>query len=65
MLKMQTYKNDIIASSLLLDILSSGKSSTQIRDQIVAVLTHYNTNKSKFRNRNCSARLCLEPLDSV
>jgi uncharacterized protein len=40
---MQTYKNDIIASSLL-DILSSGKSSTQIRDQIVAVLSHYNTN---------------------
>lgn len=39
---MQTYKNDIIASSLL-DILSSGKTSTQIRDQIVAVLSHYNT----------------------
>lgn len=39
---MQTYKNDIIASSLL-DILSSGRSSVQIRDQIVAVLTHYNT----------------------
>src|SRR5574344_332498 len=39
---MQTYKNDIIASSLL-DILSSGKSSTQIRDQIIAVLSHYNT----------------------
>src|SRR5574344_634001 len=38
----QTYKNDIIASSLL-DILSSSKTSTQIRDQIVAVLTHYNT----------------------
>ncbi len=39
---MQTYKNDIIASSLL-DILSSGRSSVQIRDQIVAVLTYYNT----------------------
>ena len=39
---MQTYKNDIIASALL-DILSSGRTSTQIRDQIVAVLSHYNT----------------------
>ena len=39
---MQTYKNDIIASSLL-DILSSGRTSVQIRDQIVAVLSHYNT----------------------
>lgn len=36
------YKNDIIAKSLQ-DILASGKSSTQIRDQIVAVLTHYHT----------------------
>ena len=40
--EMQIYKNDIIASSLV-DILSSGRTSTQIRDQIVAVLTHYNT----------------------
>ena len=39
---MQEYKNDIIASSLL-DILSSGRTSVQIRDQIVAVLTYYNT----------------------
>ena len=38
----QAYKNDIIASSLL-DILSSGRNSTQIRDQIVAVLSKYNT----------------------
>ena len=38
----QEYKNDIIAECLL-DILSSGKSSTQIRDQIVAILTRYNT----------------------
>lgn len=37
------YKNQIIASALL-DILSSGKSSTQIRDQLVAILTKYNTN---------------------
>ncbi|MDD4795689.1 MAG: DUF87 domain-containing protein [Bacilli bacterium] len=39
---MQEYKNDIIASSLL-DILSSGKNPVQIRDQLVAVLTYYNT----------------------
>ena len=38
-----TYQNSIIAGSLL-DILSSGKSSTQIRDQIIAVLSKFNTN---------------------
>lgn len=38
----QQYKSDIIAKSLL-DILSSGKQPTQVRDQIVAVLTNYNT----------------------
>lgn len=38
-----SYQNSIIASSLM-DILSSGKSSTQIRDQIIAVLTKFNTN---------------------
>ncbi len=36
------YKNDIIAKSIL-DILASGKSPTQIRDQIIAVLTRFNT----------------------
>ena len=36
------YKNSIIASSVL-DILSSGKNPTQIRDQIIAVLTKFNT----------------------
>ena len=36
------YKSDIIAKSLL-DILSSGKLAQQIRDQIIAVLTTYNT----------------------
>lgn len=36
------YKNDIIAKCLL-DILTSGKSASQIRDQIIAVLTSYNT----------------------
>lgn len=40
--KIKEYKNDIIASCLL-DILTSGKKSSQIRDQIIAVLSHYNT----------------------
>lgn len=40
--ELSDYKNDIIAKSIL-DILSSGKETTQIRDQIIAVLTHYNT----------------------
>ena len=35
-------KNDIIARALL-DILSSGKSASQIRDQIFSVLSKYNT----------------------
>ena len=35
-------KNDIIARALL-DILSSGRSAAQIRDQIVSVLSHYYT----------------------
>ena len=39
---MVTYKNDIIAEALL-DLLSSGRSSTQIRDQVIAVLSRYNT----------------------
>ena len=39
---MQTYKNDIIAASLL-DILSSGRNGNQIRDQIMAVLSRYST----------------------
>ncbi len=39
---MQLYKDNIIAKALL-DVLSSGRSSTQIRDQIVAVLSRYNT----------------------
>lgn len=40
--KIAQYKNDIIAKSLL-DILSSGKTATQMRDQIVAVLTKFHT----------------------
>ena len=38
------YKNDIISRALL-DILSSGKSSSQIRDQLMSVLTNYNTSE--------------------
>ena len=40
--KMISYKNDIIASCLL-DFLSSGRNSTQIRDQVLAILSRYNT----------------------
>ena len=39
---LQKYKNEII-SKCIMDILSSGKNSSQIRDQIIAVLTSYNT----------------------
>ena len=38
----QEYKTEIIAESLL-DILSSGRNPNQIRDQIIAILTRYNT----------------------
>lgn len=40
--KAEEHKNDIIAKCVL-DILSSGKSSTQLRDQVVSVLSSYNT----------------------
>ena len=40
--RMKEYKNNIIANCLL-DILASGRPSTHIRDQIIAVLNHYNT----------------------
>lgn len=36
------YKNNIIAECVL-DILTSGRTSTQIRDQVIAVLSRYNT----------------------
>lgn len=36
------YKNEIIAQSLQ-DVLASGKNATQIRDQIIAVLTTFHT----------------------
>ena len=39
---MAQYKNDIIAQALL-ELLSSGRSSTQIRDQVIAILTRYYT----------------------
>ena len=40
--KIKEYKNNIIANCIQ-DILTSGKTSTQLRDQIIAVLSHYNT----------------------
>lgn len=40
--QMKKYKNDIIAKCLI-DILTSGRPSSTIRDQVIAVLTHYNT----------------------
>ena len=36
------YQNEIIAKCLM-DVLSSGRTSAQMRDQIIAVLTAYNT----------------------
>lgn len=41
--KSEQYKNDIIAKCLL-DILSSGRNSTQIRDQVISILSKYHTN---------------------
>lgn len=40
--EIKRYKNDIIAKCLV-DILTSGRPSSTIRDQVIAVLTHYNT----------------------
>ena len=40
--KVLKSKNDIIARAIL-DILSSGKQAAQIRDQIVSILSYYNT----------------------
>ncbi len=40
--KSEEYKNDIIAKCLM-DILSSGRNPTQIRDQIISILMKYNT----------------------
>lgn len=41
--KAEDYKNNIIAKCVL-EILSSGKSSNQLRDQIISILSEYNTN---------------------
>ncbi len=38
------HKNDIIARAIL-DILTSGKNASQIRDQIISVLSYYNTSE--------------------
>ena len=38
------HKNDIIARAIL-DILTSGKNPTQIRDQIFSILSYYNTSE--------------------
>lgn len=38
----EDWKNNIISSAIL-DILTSGKNTTQMRDQIIATLTKYNT----------------------
>ncbi len=38
----ELWKNNIISTALI-DILTSGNNNTQIRDQIIAVLTKYNT----------------------
>ena len=38
------YKNDILAKSLI-ELLSSGRTSQQVRDQIIAVLSDYNTDE--------------------
>ena len=43
-------KNDIIARALL-DILSSGRQSTQIRDQIISVLTNHYTKELNLDTR--------------
>ena len=40
--KAEEYKNDIIARAIV-DMLSSGKTSNQMRDQIVSLLSSYNT----------------------
>lgn len=40
--KASAWKNSIISNALL-DILTGGNNNTQIRDQIIAVLTKYNT----------------------
>ncbi len=44
------YKNDIIARAIL-DILSSGNSPAQIRDQVFSVLSYYNTSELNLETK--------------
>ncbi len=44
------HKNDIIARALL-DILSSGKPSVQIRDQVTSILSHYHTSQLSLETK--------------
>lgn len=44
------YKNDIIARAIL-DILLSGMDSTKIRDQVIAVLTKFNTSQLNLESK--------------
>lgn len=44
------HKNDIIARALL-DILLSGNDSTKIRDQVIAVLTKFNTSELNLESK--------------
>ena len=44
------YKNDIIARAIL-DILLSGMDSTKIRDQVIAVLTKFNTEQLNLNSK--------------
>lgn len=48
--KVIKYKNDIIARALL-DILSSGNSPAQIRDQVFSVLSYYNTSELNLETK--------------
>lgn len=48
--KVIKYKNDIIARAIL-DILLSGMDSTKIRDQIIAILTKFNTEQLNLNSK--------------
>lgn len=62
--QMNEYKNDII-SKCLLDILSSGTTPSQIRDQIISILTKYHTDELNLESEisepgyKRSVRQCL------
>ena len=47
--KVAPFKNNIIAKAIL-DILASGRSSNQIRDQIIAVLSSFNTSELNLKS---------------